>query len=75
MKPPADQLCADTRADVARLARQARRGRAVVAADRVIGSRGCEEAGDDREHRELPADRVGLNPGGAPTVRCPRRSR
>jgi hypothetical protein len=30
---------------------------------RSRGSR-CDEAGDDREHRELPADRVSLNPEG-----------
>jgi Cation efflux family len=39
-------------------ARQARGGRGVVAADRAIGAEGCDETGDDREHRELPADRV-----------------
>jgi len=57
----AHPLRAETRAEVARLARQARRGQAVVAADRAIGKR-VATAGDDREHRELPADSVSLNP-------------
>jgi hypothetical protein len=35
----------------------------VVAADRAIGEQGCDEAGDDREHRELASGEGQCEPG------------